>query len=237
MAKGRVSLEYRELVKLFESLTGSKNMWEVFNDCIEIFALTIQNRFESNNKSKKMNERCKEISKKYTENERKTISIIFAEIVKMVEINPFRDLLGNLYMQLEMGSRAAGQFFTPYAAAEVMGECVINLEEINEEIREKGYITVSEPSVGGGANIIAFCEYLNKNNIDYQNKCVFVCQDLSRLTVLMCYIILSLMGCAAVIKVGDSLTEKFSNYNNEVEIGSELWTTPMFHVCNCYNKC
>ena len=75
-----------------------------------------------------------------------------------------------------------------------------------------------------------------KNDINYQNRCVIVCQDLSRLTAMMCYVVLSLLGCSAVIKVGDTLCDPFTDYQSEITKGSELWTTPMFHLNNCYFK-
>lgn len=236
MAKFNVKPEYRELVKMFNELTGSRGTWQVFNDCIEMFALSIQNIFTLGKKHIENEEKYKRISSQYSTNEIQTIVRIFAKITDMAEENPFRDLLGDLYMQLNMGSDALGQFFTPYSVAQFMAECSMNVDEIKSKIEQDGYVTISEPSVGGGANIIAFCEYMLKNDINYQNRCVIVCQDLSRLTAMMCYVVLSLLGCSAVIKVGDTLCNPFTDYRSELAKGSELWTTPMFHLNNCYFK-
>jgi type I restriction-modification system DNA methylase subunit len=228
MAKGIVKAEYLDIVKLFGSLTGSKSMWQVFNDVITVIALTIQNTVVMGRKYKKNEDEYKRIVSEYTRDEVEKIVEIFGGIVKMAEENPFRDLLGDLYMQLEMGSSAMGQFFTPYAVSQAMAENSYSVEDMNAILNEKNYITLYEPAVGGGANIIAFCEYLHKNDINYQDKCFVVCQELSRLTALMCYIVLSLIGCSAVIKVGDTLADSFTNYFDEVAKGSELWVTPMF---------
>ena len=236
MAKINVKPEYRELVKMFNELTGSRSTWQVFNDCIEMFALSIQNIFTLGKKHIENEEKYKRISSQYSTNEIQTIVRIFAKITNMAEENPFRDLLGDLYMQLNMGSDALGQFFTPYSVAQFMAECSMSVDEIKSKIEQDGYVTISEPSVGGGANIIAFCEYMLKNDINYQDRCVIVCQDLSRLTAMMCYVVLSLLGCSAVIKVGDTLCEPFTDYQSEIAKGSELWTTPMFHLNNCYFK-
>jgi type I restriction-modification system DNA methylase subunit len=228
MAKGIVKAEYRDIVKSFGSLTGSKSMWQVFNDVITVIALTIQNTVVLGKKYEKNENEYNKIIKGYTKDEIETFVKIYAQIVKMAEENPFRDLLGDLYMQLEMGSSAIGQFFTPYAVSQAMAENSYSVEDMNAILSEKNYITLYEPAVGGGANIIAFCEYLHKNDINYQDKCFVVCQELSRLTALMCYIILSLIGCSAVIKVGDTLAKPFTNYFDEVAKGSELWVTPTF---------
>lgn len=236
MAKINVKPEYRELVKMFNELTGSRSTWQVFNDCIEMFALSIQNIFTLGKKHIENEEEYKRISSQYSTNEIQTIVRIFAKITDMAEENPFRDLLGDLYMQLNMGSDALGQFFTPYNVSQFMAECSMSVDEIKSKIEQDGYVTISEPAVGGGANIIAFCEYMLKNDINYQDRCIIVCQDLSRLTAMMCYVVLSLLGCSAVIKVGDTLCDPFTDYRSEIAKGSELWTTPMFHLNNCYFK-
>lgn len=236
MAKINVKPEYRELVKMFNELTGSRGTWQVFNDCIEMFALSIQNIFTLGKKHIENEEKYKRISSQYSTNEIQTIVRIFAKITDMAEENPFRDLLGDLYMQLNMGSDALGQFFTPYSVSQFMAQCSMSIDEIRSKIEQDGYVKISEPAVGGGANIIAVCEYMLKNDINYQDRCVIVCQDLSRLTAMMCYVVLSLLGCSAVIKVGDTLCDPFTDYLSELAKGSELWTTPMFHLNNCYFK-
>lgn len=234
--KAKVTTAYKPIVSLFEKLSGSRSMWQVFNDCIEIFALCFQNQFLFGKRYNENEERYKQIIKQYSEQEMQTITQIFAELINMAEQNPFRDLLGDLYMQLNMGSDALGQFFTPYSVAFTMAKSCISIEQIENQITDKGYITINEPTCGGGANVIAFCEYLYKHNINYQSQCVIVCQDLSRLTALMCYVVLSLLGCSAVVKIGDTLSNPYTNYRDELKRSSEIWTTPMFHFYNCYSK-
>lgn len=211
-------------------------MWQVFNDCIEMFALSIQNTFCFGQTFEKNENRYKDITKNYSESEIETIVKIFAEITNALEANPFQDFLGDLYMQLDMGSSALGQFFTPYTVSYAMAESSFNEKNAKAELSPKGYISVLEPAVGGGANVIAFCEVLKNHDINYQTQCVIVCQELSKLTALMCYTALSLIGCAAVVKIGDSLSDPYTNYFAECSKGAEIWTTPMFHIQNCYKK-
>ena len=99
----------------------------------------------------------------------------------------------------------------------MMSEMSCSINKIKSEIAERGYIKVLEPTCGGGANIISICELLHKNDINYQNQCVIVCQDLSRIAALMCYTVLSLIGCSAVIKIGDSLCDPFTNYKTSLQ--------------------
>lgn len=236
MASIKVKSEYKELVKLFNQLSGSRSLWQVFNDCIEMFALSIQNIFCFNQTFEKNKNRYKDITKNYSESEIETIVKIFAEITNALEANPFQDFLGDLYMQLDMGSSALGQFFTPYTVSYAMAVSSFDEKNAKAELSQKGYISVLEPAVGGGANVIAFCEVLKNHDINYQTQCVIVCQELSKLTALMCYTALSLIGCAAVVKIGDSLSDPYTNYFAECSKGAEIWTTPMFHIQNCYKK-
>lgn len=236
MASIKVKSEYKELVKLFNQLSGSRSLWQVFNDCIEMFALSIQNTFCFGQTFEKNENRYKDITKNYSESEIKTIVKIFAEITNALEANPFQDFLGDLYMLLDMGSSALGQFFTPYTVSYAMAESSFDEKNAKAELSQKGYISVLEPAVGGGANVIAFCEVLKNHDINYQTQCVIVCQELSKLTALMCYTALSLIGCAAVVKIGNSLSDPYTNYFAECSKGAEIWTTPMFHIQNCYKK-
>lgn len=236
MASIKVKSEYKELVKLFNQLSGSRSLRQVFNDCIEMFALSIQNTFCFGQTFEKNENRYKDIVKNYSESEIETIVKIFAEIINALETNPFQDFLGDLYMQLDMGSSALGQFFTLYTISYAMAVSSFDEKNAKAELSKKGYISVLEPAVGGGANVIAFCEVLKKHDINYRTQCVIVCQELSKLTALMCYTALSLIGCAAVAKIGDSLSDPYTNYFAECSKGAEIWTTPMFHIQNCYKK-
>lgn len=236
MASIKVKSEYKELVKLFNQLSGSRSLWQVFNDCIEMFALSIQNTFCFGQTFEKNENRYKDITKNCSESEIETIVKIFAEITNALEANPFQDFLGDLYMQLDMGSSALGQFFTPYTVSYAMAVSSFDEKNAKAELSQKGYISVLEPAVGGGANVIAFCEVLKNHDINYQTQCVIVCQELSKLTALMCYTALSLIGCAAVVKIGNSLSDPYTNYFAECSKGAEIWTTPMFHIQNCYKK-
>lgn len=236
MSTIRVSDDYKVLVGLFKKLTGKKALWQVFNDCIEMIAISIQNAFLHGSKFRENENRYGEIAKQYSKDEQKIISQIYSEIINLLEKNPFSDLLGDLYMQLNMGSDALGQMFTPYNISLLSAEITFDEDTAKSEIENQGYIKVLEPSAGGGANVIAFCEVLKNRGYNYQTQCIVVCQELSRLTAIMCYIVLSLIGCAAVIKVGDSLCNPYTNYMDECKNGSELWVTPLFCINDCIAK-
>lgn len=236
MAKINVKPQYKSLVKMFDNLTGRKSMYNVFQDCIEMFALSIQNTCEVYPARRETYEkRYLDIISQYNDKEVNIIVQIFAEIIKMLEENPFQDLLGDLYMQLNMGSDALGQVFTPYNLSYMMGKLVFNKDVVIKEIEERGYIKLLEPCIGGGANIIGILECFYESGINYQKNIVIVGQDLSRIAVYMSYIVLSLLGCQAVIKCGDTLCNPYTCFINEVKDTNVMYT-PMLIMNNGYLK-
>ena len=226
MAKINVAPEYRESVKIFNSLSGSKMMYQIFTDWVTMFACALSNSADLFRYDKREEEYLR-IVREYNKEEALKLCEISALITEMIEENPWRDTLGNLYMQLDMGEAAIGQFFTPYHVSYTIAQTAISKEVVEKIIQEKGYITVIEPASGGGANIIAACQVLHKMDINYQEKAIVVCQDLSRVTALMCYIVLSLMGVQAVVKIGDSLCDPYTSYIDETRKKSDIWVTPM----------
>lgn len=225
----KVKSHYKEIVGMFQQLTGSKSMWQVFQDVIEVIALAIQNSCEvfpdrmENNEKKYLN-----TIKKYSDDEIKLIVEIYCQIVDMLEENPYQDLLGDLYMQLDMGSSALGQFFTPYNISEAMAKMSLEKNIVLDCIEKNRYVKINEPCIGGGANIIGSLSALHDLGVNWQEKCIIVGQDLSYVTATMAYVVLSLLGCQAVIKVADTLTRPYTSFWDEIKNKSLVWYTPMF---------
>lgn len=73
--------------------------------------------------------------------------------------------------------------------------------------------------------MIAFANEARKAGIDFQRRVIFVAQDIDYTAALMCYIQLSLLGCKAVVKIGNSLTDPFVAQETKSE---KLWFTPMY---------
>lgn len=222
---------YDDMIKDFRSLTGSRSLWEIYNDFIEMSAISIQNSCElvKDRKDKKEGTYL-DIVKKYNKEQLNTFAKLLAGLICMLENNTFQDLLGDLYMRLNFGDKRLGQVFTPYNVAKMMAKMTYNEKVIKNLIKEKGYFTIQEPCIGGGANVIALCDILHENRINYQRHLIIVGQDLSRIAALQAYITLSLIGCRAVIKVGNTLTEPYTGFYNEIKKGSELWYTPFYAI-------
>jgi type I restriction-modification system DNA methylase subunit len=226
----RVNYKNPKLVKMFDSLSGSKGSWEVWNDVITMMAISLSNQFDNGERKTAREKRYLDIAKKYTASELQTVVKICAEITIAIEDNPDQDLLGDLYMALDFGSDALGQFFTPYHLCKAMAELNADKTLIEKEIEENGYIRVNEPSCGAGANIIAFANQLIKQGINYQTCAFFIAQDLSQLTALMCYIQMSLIGMAGIVIVGDTLQQPQMPSQAEIETKENIWLTPMYNI-------
>ena len=104
----------------------------------------------------------------------------------------------------------------------------ITMEDIVEKVKKDGYITLNDPCCGAGATLIAGIhaarKRLEKANLNYQNHILVAAQDIDMVVALMCYIQLSLLGVAAYIKVGNSLTEPMTE-NDSLD---NYWFTMMY---------
>jgi len=151
---------------------------------------------------------------------------MFALVVEALEENPDQDFLGSLYMQLELGNHWKGQFFTPFHICHTMAR--ITAGDLDAAVKEKGWIGVSDPCCGAGAMLIAFASECRRQKVNYQQRVLYVGQDLDPVVAYMCYIQISLLGCAGYVKVGNSLTEPMTGDPLLPQPGPSLWITPMF---------
>lgn len=216
--------QYTQIVKLFNKLTGARQLWELWQDGITMFALSISNTVDHRFRDKR-NQEYVEIAHKYSKGEMQVFVEIFAEIVNQLEADQEQDFLGDLYMQLDLGSHWHGQFFTPYDICRAMAE--MTFEEISD-VSEVKPISAMDCACGGGALLIAaahaYRKSIKKIGLNPQNYLSFYAQDISRVTGLMCYVQLSLLGYAGKIKIGDSLCNPLVDADN----GPDIWYTPMW---------
>lgn len=215
----------KEFIKLFNKLTYKHSSWEVWKDFVTVFACAISNAVDKTY----FNEREKlylQTIKKYDENERMIFPELAAQTVLALDRNTEQDFLGNIYMNLGLGNKSTSQFFTPYHICQLMAE--MTLDNIAEEVREKGYISMNDPTCGAGATLIAGIntarKHLEKEHINFQNHILIVAQDIDFTVAMMCYIQISLLGVAGYVKVGNSLTDPIC----ENDMDENYWFTPMF---------
>ena len=220
--------EAKEFLKLFNTLTYSRNAWQVWEDLMTVMACSIANAVD------RTPDKFKSREEQYARAIKNLGGVdvpaqLLGVITMALERNPDQDFLGKLYMNLNLGNHWRGQFFTPYDVCRMMAEMNIG-DGIHSEIEKKGYISICDPCVGAGAMLIATANAMKRVNANYQTCAVLVGQDVDRVVAMMAYIQLSLLGCAGYIIVGDSLLNPPTGhvlFPRDKE-GQEVWITPLF---------
>lgn len=225
-----VKPQYRDIVRMIESLTGSRSLWNVWSDMIEMIAISIANSVDHSPRSKGREEHYLRIAKGYTPKDMDVIARVFAEIVNQYEVCPDQDLLGEIHMSLNFGSDALGQVFTPYNVCKMMAEMTVGNDLGEKEIAEKGYFSANDPACGAGATLIALVNVLKERGLNYQQKVFIIAQDIERTAALMCYIQLSMLGCAAAIFIGDTIRYPATDNPTRLELADNVWLTPICYT-------
>ena len=147
--------------------------------------------------------------------------------------NPDQDFLGELYMRLELGNDHAGQFFTPYHVCEFMSALTTPKEEFQQIIEDRGWVAVCDPTCGAGALLVAFANQCKREGINYQQKILFVAQDIDYIVGMMCYLQMSLLGMPGYVVIGDTLANPVLSYDSKgilpVDNGN-IWYTPLLRT-------
>ena len=213
-------------------LCKSRNMYEVWSDTMYLFACGIANPTISPLKENIVfrdvwEEREREylrIINKYNKKEQRLFPQMFALLVKELDIHPWQDLLGEIYMMAGISNKNVGQFFTPYSVCQMMTEVTMQKKAVAKTVHKQGYVSINDPACGAGATLVAVIEWCSKifKKLNYQNHVYFVAQDIDRIVANMCYIQLSLHGVAGYVIIGDTLTEPVVTDLHRV------WFTPVW---------
>ncbi len=216
----------KEFMDVFGRLCYSRNSWEVWADVISAIACSLSNATD------RSPNRFEQREKEYAQCIERLGSVeapakILGTIVMALENDPEQDFLGKMYMNLNLGSHWKGQFFTPYGVCKMMS--AITLGSADRQIEEQGYISVCDPACGAGAMLIAAANTMKDSKYNFQDHVIFVGQDVDRVVAQMCYIQLSLLGCAGYVCVGNTLTNPMTGHVlfPQEKDGQELWYMPM----------
>lgn len=220
----------RDVVKIFLELSGKYSLWQLWADFIVMSAIAISNTVDKDNAPKR-EEQYMNIVKRYDDYTIQKFPKILASIVMGMELDPNRDFLGEIYMELNLGNDAGGQFFTPYDVCRLMAE-INRPADIAQKIEADRFVSVNDCACGAGATLIAFANTCKLHDINYQTDVLFTAQDIDFVTACMCYIQLSLLGCPGYVFVGNSLTNPCVSADKKglLPLQTEnVWFTPMFY--------
>lgn len=211
----------KEFIALFEKLAERYGRFDVWSDFVVMSAIAISNSVDLHFREMREQEYMERIGK-YAPEEGKLFAEMLTQVVVGLTRHPEQDYLGTVFSALRLHDEWKGQFFTPYHIAVFMAQ--INIPKNPDEWKSKSTVTVSDPACGAGCLMIAYANELEKVFPDAKRKTVFYAQDIDRIAGLMAYIQLSLLGCRAVVKIGNSLLNPFTE--NE-PITENIWLTPM----------
>lgn len=222
--------DYRkEFLKLFKDLTYSRSGWQVWEDVITMMACSISNvldrRPEVFERREKDFERCRKNC-----NGVEIPAKMLALVTESLEVEPEQDFLGDIYMDLDLGSHWKGQFFTPYNLCTAMSEMTMEKDMVRKAVEKNGYVTINDPSCGAGATLIGAVNTLRRQGINHQVNALFIANDIDPVVAKMCYIQLSLLGCAGYVAVADTLCNPLTGHPlfPDQKKYQDFWFTPMW---------
>lgn len=146
------------------------------------------------------------IINKYNKDEQDLFpKILTALMNEYSNVDDVKDVLGDIYENLNLTKKGAAQFFTPIDVCKVMAKITINDDNYKKYIEEKGYVDVSDPACGSGRNLYASYKELLDLGID-NDKILLIGDDIDLTCCCMTYIQLSLMGANAIVHHADTLS-------------------------------
>lgn len=215
---------------IFSQLDRSKSRFQVFSDFITCSAIAYQNYSVPSRASysEKLESEYLVIVGKYPKEDVYQFPVLLNIIVELLEsYGEPHDVIGDMYMSFDFGSKHNAQHFTPIEISNLMAE--IADESVTELIQKKGYITVSDPACGAGSTLLAKVRKVIEKGFNPAKTLYVEGVDIDRLCALMCFIQMTLWNVPARIFVGDTL----KNSKREVWITSaymrENWALRLSH--------
>jgi len=202
----------KSFVKLFGTTAQYHHRHEVFRDFIFCSAAALSN--QGARYSQKREDEYLQTINRYKSEDRAAFQQLFALLVQALEPEP-RDVLGPIFMNLDLGDAWRGQFFTPFEVSKMMAELLFN-KETEAQLARGEPISVSEPAAGAGGMVLAVVDAVLKRGYNPARAIRAHAIDIDRTAALMSYIQFSLWNVPAMVVVGNALTLE----------EREVWDTP-----------
>ena len=222
----------KEFLKHFEKACQRHNHWTVFSDFVEMAAISISNSVDKDH-AESREKAYMDLAGKYNQKELECFGHMFAEIVEGLEAGPDQDFMGELFMSLDLGNEHRGQFFTPYNVSKMMAKMLTSKAGLEHEIKENGFIVVSDPCCGAGGLLIAFANACRECEVNFQTNVLFVAQDVDYTVAYMCYLQMSLLGMPGYVVIDNSLSRPATCYDKRMLIpvpAQNIWYTPLYFL-------
>ncbi len=195
----------KDLVRALRGVADAGHqLWRVWSDFVEMSAIALSNAVDVARRDAR-EARYLQIVGGYKPTQVARFPEALGALAIALQGDP-TDVLGSVFMELELGNRWKGQFFTPFHLCRLNAALMIgDGEDLRQRIAGQGYVTVSDPCVGAGAMPMAFALELVGDGFDLGRHLHVTAQDVDTTAVHMAYVQLSLMGVPAVVILGNSL--------------------------------
>ena len=223
--------DQKGFIGLFDGLCMRRHVWQAWGDFVEACAIAVSNSCDKVSPDRgKREERYRQIMAGYEPKEQEIFPQLFGALTEALEQNPDQDFLGDMFMRLELGSHWHGQFFTPYNLCRAIAE--IQMGDAQERIQTRGWVSINDCACGAGALLIAARNVMMRAGQDWSSQALFVAQDIDRTAALMCYLQLSLLGCARYVVIADSLRYPITGSLLRPTPAPEqdIWYTPTLYL-------
>ena len=211
---------HQNFITLFNSIAYHRRRYEVFSDFVVLAGIALHNRTAF---SDRLEQDYMNTIGKYTKVEATEISELLG-MLSCLLLEGYSDVLGKLFMELELGNDRSGQFFTPPSICKLMAD--LSFSELNKLLKVKPFVTLSEPASGSGGMVLAYASTMAEYGYNPTKQLYIECWDIDRVVAFMCYVQLSLCGLPAKVVVGNTLTQ-------------EVWLTlysPVYYLDTWHTK-
>ncbi len=189
----------KAFISLFNQTARYHRRHKVFEDFVSCSVIALENRLQF---SEAREQKYLRIVSGYEKQDVINIAHLLAHVIEGLE-QGFCDFLSSVFMQLELGDKYRGQFFTPWSVASMMAQ--MQLGNVKALFEDKSFITLREPACGAGSMILAMADTLNRSGYPAYRRMWVSATDIDPLAAGMAYIQLSLCGVAGEVVIGNSL--------------------------------
>ncbi|MCR4661607.1 MAG: hypothetical protein K5765_06365 [Clostridia bacterium] len=171
---------------------------EALSDYYKIVSYTISNSSDSKKTEEweRREDEAVKLIKKYGEYNTKLISESFAMLLEVIMEDAgegiYKDWLVELSKLIYIQEEFNNKYYTNYEIAKKVIKSNTNIDSF----KYKDVSVYKDKNVGTGTSLIALCDLMQENNIDYTKKLLVYCEGLNQVESYMAYIQLSFIGVA-----------------------------------------
>ena len=219
---------YETLARMLERLGDRYDPHKVFQDFVEMSALALSNRFDLRQYEAREQHYLTIIKRYTTLEDRLVFPNMLAELAIALDKTE-EDVLGPISASLGLTNYRKGMFWTPYHVSHMMAKMLLagnggGDKSVTADLADGHIMTACDPCCGPGGMVLAFAQAFKEEGHNLQ-QLHFTAVDIAPWCAYMTYIQTSLMHIPAIVHVGNSLANTFT----------ERWYTPA-HIVGGFSR-